>query len=91
MYRSILPSLEERKSPWVNRYMYTIPFGIQSGLFPPSLPMGSTNMNRIMKKELRFGIGGSGGSPQRVWVYVYAETYTILRIFGGRATLLFAY
>ena len=31
MYRTILPSLEERKSPWHNRYMYCIPFGINSG------------------------------------------------------------
>jgi hypothetical protein len=91
LYRSILPSFEERKSPWLNRYMYTIPFGVQSGMFPPSLPMGSTNLNRIMKKELRLGISSIGSSPVRVWVYVYAETYTILRIFGGRATLLFAY
>jgi hypothetical protein len=91
LYRSILPSLEERKSPWINRYMYCLPFGQQAGFFPASIPMGQTNMNRIMKKELRFGIANTGTSPQRIWVYVYAETYTILRIFGGRAGLLFAY
>jgi len=91
LYRSIVPSLEERKSPWLNRYMYTIPFNVQSCYYPPSVPMGEANMNRIMKKELRFGISGVGGTPTRVWVYVYAETYTILRIFGGRATMLFAY
>ncbi len=91
LYRSILPSLEERKSPWINRYMYCIPFGVQAGYFPGSLPMGETNMNRIMKKELRLGIATTGVTPQRVWVYVYAETYNILRIFGGRAGLLFAY
>lgn len=91
LYRSILPSLEERKSPWINRYMYCIPFGQQAGYFPASTPVGEANMNRIMKKELRFGILGRGGRPQRVWIYVYAETYNILRIFGGRAGLLFGY
>jgi len=91
LYRSILPSYEERKSPWHNRYMYTIPFNVQSCYFPPSTPMGETNMNRIMKKELRFGISGSNGTPQRVVIYIYAETYNVLRVFGGRATLLFAY
>jgi len=91
LYRSILPSYEERKSPWVNRYMYTIPFNVQSCYYPPSTPMGETNMNRIMKKELRFGIAGTNGTPQHVWIYIYAETYNILRIFGGRATLLFGY
>jgi hypothetical protein len=87
MYRSILPSLEERKSPWHNRYMYCIPFGVQAGSIPPSIVMGEANMNRIMKKELRVGFNGS----TRLWVYVWAETYNILKIFGGRATLLFAY
>ena len=71
--------------------MYSIPFGQQHGSFPYSVPMGEANMNRIMKKELRFGIAGTGGTPQRVWVYVWAETYNILRIFGGRAGLLFSY
>ena len=91
LYRSILPSYEERKSPWINRYMYCIPFGVQAGYFGPSVPLGEANMGRIMKKELRLGIAGSGGTPQRVWVYVYAETYNILRIFGGRASMMFAY
>jgi hypothetical protein len=91
LYRSILPSYEERKSPWVNRYMYTIPFNTQSCYFPPSLPMGEANMDRIRKKELRFGIAGNGSAPQRVWIYVYAESYNVLRIFGGRGTLLFGY
>jgi hypothetical protein len=87
MYRSILPSLEERKSPWINRYMYCIPFGVQNGYSGPSMPMGEVNMGRIMKKELRFGIAGS----QRLWIHIWAESYNILRIFGGRAGLLFGY
>jgi hypothetical protein len=91
LYRSILPSLEERKSPWINRYMYCIPFGVQSGYFPPSVPMGQANMNRITNKNLRFGIANTGANPQRLWVYVWAETYNILKIYGGRAGLLFGY
>ena len=87
LYRSILPSLEERKSPWHNRYMYCLPFGVNNGYTPPSIVMGEGNMNRIMKKDLRFGIRNS----QRLWIYCWAETYNILKIFGGRGTLLFAY
>jgi hypothetical protein len=87
MYRSILPSLEERKSPWINRYMYCIPFGVQQGYFGPSMPMGEVNMGRIMKKDLRFGIAGG----ERLWIHVWAESFNILRIFGGRAGLLFGY
>jgi len=87
IYRSILPSLEERKTPWHNRYMYCLPFGIQSGYTEPSIVMGEANMNRIMKKELRLGLS----SAQQIWIYSWAETYNILKIYGGRGSLLFAY
>jgi len=86
LYRSILPSLEERKSPWINRYMYILPFGVQAGYTDPSVVMGEANMNRINKKELRLGINGG-----QKWIYVWAETYNVLKIYGGRGTLLFAY
>jgi hypothetical protein len=86
LYRSILPSFEERKSPWINRYMYCLPFGVQSGYSEPSIVNGEANMNRINKKELRLGINGG-----QKWIYVWAETYNVLKIYGGRATLLFAY
>lgn len=91
LYRSLLPSLEERKSPWINRYYYCLPFSVQSGYFPPSLPMGEANMNRIMKKDMRFGISANGNKIPRLWIYIWAESYNILHIFGGRASMLFAY
>lgn len=88
LYRSILPSLEERKSPWINRYMYCIPFGVQSGYTPGSTPLGEANMNRIMKKELRLGFTQP---VQRMWIYSWAETYNVLKIYGGRGTMLFSF
>jgi len=87
-YRSILPSYEERKSPWHNRYMYCLPFGMQNGYYPPSVVMGEANMNRIMKKELRFAFGAP---LKRLWLYCYAETYNIFKVYGGRGTMLFSY
>ena len=87
-YRSILPSYEERKSPWHNRYMYCLPFGVQNGYYPPSVVMGEANMNRIMKKELRFAFAPP---VKRLWLYCYAQTYNIFKVYGGRATLLFSY
>jgi hypothetical protein len=29
LFRSVVPSLEQRKSPWVNRYYYNFPLGVQ--------------------------------------------------------------
>ena len=97
LFRSILPSLEEKKSPWHNRYMYMIPFGIQSGQFPPSLPLGESNFAKLQNKELRIrftplSAGTSDVSTPEYPQYLfkcYIETYNILKIFGGRATLLF--
>ena len=88
LYRSILPSYEERKAPWHNRYMYCLPFGTQNGYYPPSVVMGEANMNRIMKKELRFAF-----TPpvKRLWLYCYAQTYNIFKVYGGRGTMLFSY
>jgi hypothetical protein len=53
--------------------------------------MGEVNMNRIMKKELRFGITGIGNVPQQLLVYIYAESYNIMRVFGGRVGFMFSY
>ena len=85
-----------RKAPWVNRYFYCFPFGVQNGRTPFSRPRGEANLDKIVRKELvlafrsRYG-GGAGLDVGRFWVHVVAETYNVLRIFGGRAGLMFAY
>ena len=95
-FRSILPSLEMKKSPWVNRYYYTLMFGFQHGLLPPSLPSGEANLDKMLNIELQLGLHPNTGTINpmdvpRYYMNLYAETYNILRIYGGRAGLLFAY
>lgn len=96
LFRSIIPSYEQRKSPWVNRYYYNIPLGIQNGATPFSKPCGEANLDKIVRRELVLKLRAGRGCysvtdvPEYV-VYVYAETYNILRIYGGRAGLMFAY
>jgi len=96
LFRSILPSYEMRKSPWVNRYMYTLMFGVQHGLIAPSFPSGGANLDKLQTIELFLQLHQNSGtldtsSVPRYNMYLYAETYNILRIYGGRAGLLFAY
>lgn len=96
LYRSILPSLEQKKSPWVNRYYYNLPIGIQNVYTPPSRPTGEGNLDKIKNRELVLEFSPNRGSfnpndVNRYVVYVFAETYNILRVYGGRAGLLFAY
>lgn len=92
LYRSVLPSLELRKSPWHNRYMYCVPFGLQQGTYPGTLPMGEANWNRILKKELALWLTPrEDGTQERLWIHVWVQTYNVFRLYGGRGTLLFGY
>ena len=95
-FRSILPSLEMRKSPWVNRYYYTLMFGFQHGILAPSLPSGAANLDKMLNIELQLTLHPNTGSlnpnnVNRFHLHLWAETYNILRIYGGRAGLLFGY
>ena len=96
LFRSVLPSREQRKAPWINRYYYNIPFGIQNGYTLFSQPRGEANLDNIMSRDLvltfrAYSSPTTGYTYSRSIVYVYAETYNILRVYGGRAGLLFAY
>ncbi len=98
LFRSILPSYEQRKTPWINRYYYNFPLGIQNGFTPFSRPQGEANLDKIANRELVLNLRAIRGasannktSVPRYVVYVYAETYNILRVYGGRAGMMFAY
>ena len=96
LFRSIIPSYEQRKTPWINRYFYNFPLGIQNGFTPFSRPQGEANLDKIVNRELvlqmrpRRGLAG-GAVTENYVVYVYAETYNILRVYGGRAGTMFPY
>jgi hypothetical protein len=96
LFRSIVTSYEQRKSPWVNRYYYNFPLGIQNGYTPFSKPQGEANLDKIKNRELIINLQKSRGALNqtdvpRYVIYTYAETYNILRVYGGRAGLMFAY
>ncbi len=96
LFRSLLPAMEQRKAPWVNRYYYNLPFGTQNGFTPFSMPIGEANLDKIQKSQLVLGFHGKTGCltadyVDRYLTRIFAETYNILRIYGGRATMLFAY
>jgi hypothetical protein len=97
LYRSINPSMDCVKSPYVNRYYYMLPFSeLCGGETPLSAPLGEANYDRITKRWLYLDLAPYVGrvDPNQVPnynVYVWAETYNILRVFGGRAGLMFGY
>ncbi len=94
LFRSILPSLDMRKSPLFNRYFYCLPFSLQSGRFPGSIPLGEANLDKIPNITLNINFEQESVFKQvypRYTLYMYVETYNVLKMFGGRAGLLFGY
>ena len=96
IFRTLIPSLEQRKAPWINKYYYNLPMGLQSGFTPFSMPIGEANLDKVLRVNLSLGFHGKTGlinddAVNRYWVRVYAETYNIFRVYGGRAALMFAY
>lgn len=96
VFRSLLPSMEQKKSPWVNRYFYNMPFAYDSGSLPPSQPCGEANMDKVVSINLRMDLSPLAGyvdtaSVPRYLVYIWAETYNIFRVYGGRGGMMFAY
>lgn len=95
LFRSVVPSQEMRKAPWHHRYYYHFPMGIQNGRTPISQPFGEANLDKIPVRDLVLRFRQPYGvltnqEVKRCVVYVYAECYNILRVYGGRAGLLFA-
>lgn len=96
IFRSLLPAIVQKKTPWVNGYYYNLPFGMEHGIVPPSILMGEANLDKVEKVELRLQLKPNLGSIDpnnvpRYTIYCFAETYNILRIYGGRAGLLFGF
>ena len=96
LFRSILPSLEQKKAPFYNRYIYNLSLGFQHGLVASSQVMGEANFSMIQSKDLILNIRNWTGAiapmnVNRFTVNVLAETYNIMTIYGGRAGLLFGY
>ena len=96
VFRSLFPSYEMKKSPYVNRYYYSLHFGLNHGHLAPSQPSGEANMNKIanIDLELEFRPFAGTSNPNAVPRYivrVWAETYNIFRVYGGRGGMLFAY
>ena len=96
LFRSILPGMEQIKSPWHNKYYYHIPFGTQHEQYGITNAMGHANLDKVRRVELDLTFKPFRGRLQEsdvptYTVYIWAETYGLLRVYGGRAGLLFGY
>jgi hypothetical protein len=95
-FRSLIPAYEMRKSPWVNRYYYNLPFSLSPGHLAPSDHCGEANLDKIVNINLQLAMRPLAGyadpnAVPRYFVNIWAETYNILRVYGGRAGMMFSY
>jgi hypothetical protein len=96
LFRSVLIGPMFTKTPWINRYMYALPFGLFPGMKPLTLHFGEANLDKLKRAELRLQFSPKRGctdpmTVDRYTVRIYAETYNVFRVYGGRGTLLFSY
>ena len=96
IFRSLIPSYEMKKSPFVNRYYYNLHFGLNHGAMPHSQPSGEANLDKVVSIGLSLEFKPFKGSPNpnsipRYIVYTWAQTYNIFRVYAGRGGLMFAY
>ena len=97
LYRSLLPSLEHTKTPWVNRYYYCIPFGLGEDREAGLEAVGEANFNKMTTKRLNLELAqeqlpsGLRGPVPNYNVYVHAEGLNVFNVYGGTGSLLFDY
>lgn len=93
LFRSIIPGTTNTKSPWINRYIYCLPFSLWG---PFTAPFGEANLDKLRRTDLRIQISPKRGcvnnaTVDRFLLHVFAENYNILRVYGGRGSMLFSY
>lgn len=101
MFRAFIPSLHYRKGPVINRYVYAYSFGIKNSMKgfedkmfgTPYSPKGLANWDKLPRRELylRLAYGRNNSTPPNLNIYTYTTSFNILKVFGGRAGLLFDY
>ena len=85
-----------KKSPFINRYYYSLHFGLNHGGSAPSQPCGEANLDKLINLSLQLefkplrGISASSNIPRYI-IYSWSQTYNIFRVYAGRGGLLFAY
>ena len=95
LFRSILPTRYATKAAVHDRYVYQWPFGVgnngneREDVFKPA---GTANWDKIPRKEMYLSMadGVACGDPPDMNVYVWTTNWNILKVFGGRAGLLFS-
>jgi Major capsid protein N-terminus len=96
LFRSVLPSLKATKAAVHDRYIYFWPFGEgdtqrKGGVEGMYEPRGAANWDKLPRKEmfLTMAYGRDCRTLPDMNIYVWTTAWNVLKVFGGRAGLLF--
>lgn len=94
LFRSLIPTKYAVKAPVHDRYIYMWSFEAPQDIEKElRYPRGTANWDKITKKEMYFTMrrGRGGVQPPNMNLYVWTTTWNILKVFGGRGSMLFTY
>jgi hypothetical protein len=97
LFRTLLPLLHYRKAAHFWRYIYVYPFSHGPGCWDdkelgnPYQPKGLANFDKLSRKEIVFTMQADRfGKYPPLQLHLWTTTWNVLRIYGGRAAMLFA-
>ncbi len=92
LFRALLPTQKATKAAVHDRYVYMWPFGYGAEREDVYRPAGVANWDKIPRKEMYISMADGPACTQHpnMNVYVWTTNWNILKVFGGRAGLLFS-
>jgi hypothetical protein len=92
LFRALLPTQKAAKAALHDRYVYMWPFGYGAEREDVYRPAGEANWDKIPRKEMYISMADGPACTQHpnMNVYVWTTNWNILKVFGGRAGLLFS-
>ena len=92
LFRALLPTQCAMKAAVHDRYVYMWPFGFGTEREDVFKPAGAANWDKLPRKEMYLSMAaGPACTPHpNMNVYVWTTNWNMLKVFGGRAGLLFS-
>ena len=92
LFRTLLPTKAATKVAVHNRYVYMWPFGMGPEREDVYRPAGAANWDKIPRKEMYLSMASGPACTQHpnMNIYVWTTNWNVLKVFGGRAGLLFS-
>lgn len=93
LFRALIPTQKATKSAVHDRYVYQWHFGLPMAGARGDVyePRGAANWDKIPRREMYFTLAPERGcaAPPDMTAYIWTTSWNMLKVFGGRAGMLF--